>query len=262
MRRLPNALPSSPVTVEGAQADLLLRLQRLPTRGRVLLAVDVARMQRLAGRWGVTVALAPSIGEFVALGSVLFEVRGPIDRMVANQLVATLLFGDTHSPRVSPTAALQSLTDVALKALSPAINDPGRAVQALDHLEDLLLLLAPLVAADSVGSTLTRIRGYRRSWVDYVAVATDEIRHFSGGSTQVQRRLRALLQTLLERCPPEQHPPLLERLAALDDQRLPEWHGELDLRLAAVGDPEGLGSEAGTTGRVHRLVLGSTPIDQ
>lgn len=263
VRRHPNTLPSSTVaTFEAAEADLLLRLQRLPAHGRVLLAVDVARMQRLATRWGVTVALQPSIGEFVALGAVLFEVHGPTDRVVANQLVATLLFGDTHSPRVSPTAALQSLTDVALKALSPAINDPGRAVQALDHLEDLLLLLAPLVAADSASSTLTRIRGYRRSWADYVAVATDEIRHFSGGSTQVQRRLRALLQTLLERCPLEQHAPLLERLAALDEQRLREWHGELDLRLAGVGDPQGLGSEAGTAGRVHRLVLGTAPIDQ
>ncbi|GAA3186562.1 hypothetical protein GCM10020255_083570 [Rhodococcus baikonurensis] len=56
--------------------------------------------------------------------------------------MSCLIFGDTHSPVVSPGAALQSIVDIALKALSPAINDPGRAVQALDHIEDLLVLLA------------------------------------------------------------------------------------------------------------------------
>ena len=79
-------------------------------------------------------------------------------------------------------------------------------------------------------------------------------------SAQVQRRLRAVFATLLEACPPDQHPPLLERVDALDAQLTREWTGALDLRLASVADPQGLGSEAGATGRIHPLIIGSSEL--
>lgn len=40
-----------------------------------------------------------------------------------------------------PKYAIRLLVDIAIKALSPAINDPTTAVQALDQIEDLLLRL-------------------------------------------------------------------------------------------------------------------------
>src|SRR5271168_4951450 len=40
-----------------------------------------------------------------------------------------------------PKYALRLLVDIAIRALSPAINDPTTAVQALDQIEDLLLRL-------------------------------------------------------------------------------------------------------------------------
>jgi uncharacterized membrane protein len=172
--------------------------------------------------------------------------------------LATLCFGDAHRPSVSPSAALQAIVDVALKALSPAINDPGRAVQSIDHLEDLLLLLAPRVRSDRTPTSLSRVRGYRRNWSDYVSLATDEIRHYSTGSTQVQRRLRALFTTLQTSTPPSQHDPLLERLAALDEQIAREWKTDLDIRLASVADPQGLGSESGSQAETVRLLINPT----
>ncbi|MDJ0394631.1 DUF2254 family protein [Rhodococcus sp. G-MC3] len=247
---------------------MTVRLTQLSPDGRILLAVDAARIQRLATKWGVTVEVMPTIGEFVAQHAVLFQVDGPQLRVRAHQLIAALVFGDTHSPAVSPVAAIQAIVDIALKALSPAINDPGRAVQAIDHVEDLLMTIAPRVrletadsgssarSAGSASSTLTRLRGTRRTWTDYVTIATDEIRHFSTGSTQVQRRLRSLFLTLIDACPPDQHPPLTARLGALDAQVAREWTSELDIGLASVADPQGLGSERGSSGRVVPLVLG------
>ena len=40
-----------------------------------------------------------------------------------------------------PKYPIRLLVDIAIKALSPAINDPTTAVQALDQIEDLLLRL-------------------------------------------------------------------------------------------------------------------------
>lgn len=251
-------VPAAPAAAQRG-AVTVVRLRQLSPEGRVLLAVDLARLQRLATRWGVTVAVQPSIGEFVAHQAPLFEVVGPALWVRPYQLTSCLVFGDTHSPAVSPAAVLQSIVDIALKGLSPAINDPGRAVQALDHLEDLLSMLAPRVL---LPTELTRVRGHERTWADYVSVATDEIRHFSTGSTQVQRRLRAVFETLLATCPPEQHPPLLARLAALDGQVRREWSEPLDRRLASSADPQGLGSESGTATRVDALVVGPESIGQ
>nr|WP_296780507.1 DUF2254 family protein [Rhodococcus sp. (in: high G+C Gram-positive bacteria)] len=241
---------------------MTVRLTQLSPDGRILLAVDAARIQRLAAKWGVTVEVMPTIGEFVAQHAVLFQVDGPQLRVRRHQLLAALVFGDTHSPTVSPAAAIQAIVDIALKALSPAINDPGRAVQAIDHVEDLLMTIAPRVrleAVDSAVSALTRIRGTRRTWTDYVTIATDEIRHFSVGSTQVQRRLRSLFLTLIDACPADQHPPLRARLDALDAQVSREWKSDLDIGLASVADPQGLGSELGSSGRVIPLVVGPRP---
>lgn len=249
----PAATPTDPLGTA-----MTVRLTQLSPDGRILLAVDGVRIQRLAAKWGVSVEVMPTIGEFVAQHAVLFEVQGPQLRVRRHLLMACLVFGDTHSPTVSPAAAMQALVDIALKALSPAINDPGRAVQTIDHIEDLLMTIAPRVRLEAADSALTRLRGTRRTWADYVTISTDEIRHFSAGSTQVQRRLRSLLLTLLDACPVDQHPPLRARLAALDAQVAREWKNDLDIGLASVADPQGLGSERGSSGRVIPLVVGSS----
>lgn len=249
-----------PVAVEpepGSQATVV-QLREIPSQGRVLMAVDLPRLQRLAIDWNVRVDLLIGIGDFVAHNADVFEVHGPGDRVRPHHLLSTLLFGDTHRPSVSPTAALQSISDIALKALSPAINDPGRAVQALDHIEDLLLMLAPRLRVDQQYASLTLVGGYRRTWDDFVAVGTDEIRHYSSNAAQVQRRLRALLQTLREQCPPDQHEPIDNRLQALDEQVERDWASPFDRWLADAADRQGYGSEAGSSSTRKRLIINTT----
>ncbi len=257
----PLAASRDPHKFEPLGSSTTVRLRQLSPDGRILLAVNLAGIERLAAVWGVTIEVLPYVGEFVAQDAALFEVNGPQLRVRPHQLMACLIFGDTHSPTVSPAAGLQAIVDIALKALSPAINDPGRAVQAIDHLEDLLLTLAPRVRLEASDSVSTRIRGTTRTWADYVAISTDEIRHFSTNSAQVQRRLRSLLDTLLGYCPVEQHAPLVARVHALDAQIAREWTGELDIALASVADPQGLGSENGSAGRTHPLVLGVPTVE-
>ncbi|OZG30062.1 hypothetical protein BH683_005495 [Williamsia sp. 1138] len=250
-----------PVGVEpepGSQTTLI-QLREIPSQGRVLMAVDLQRLQRLAIDWNVRVDLLIGIGDFVAHNADVFEVHGPGDRVRPHHLLGTLLFGDTHRPSVSPAAALQSISDIALKALSPAINDPGRAVQALDHVEDLLLMLAPRLRVDQQYASLTLVGGYRRTWDDFVAVGTDEIRHYSSNAAQVQRRLRALLQTLREQCPPDQHEPIDNRLRALDEQLDRDWASSFDRWLAGAADRQGYGSEAGSSATRKRLIIKTPP---
>lgn len=249
--------PVDPEVVAGPTT--VIQLREIPSQGRVLMAIDLPRIQRLAADWNVRVDLLIGVGDFVAHNADVFEIHGPHDLVRPHQLLNTLLFGDTHRPSVSPAAALQSISDIALKALSSAINDPGRAVQALDHIEDLLLMLAPRLRADQQYVSLTLIGGYRRTWDDYVAIGTDEIRHYSSNTAQVQRRLRAVLNTLREQCPPDQHAPIDSRLKALDEQVMRDWDSPFDRQLAGAADRQGYGSEAGSSPRKRLIINTANP---
>ena len=90
--------------------------------------------------------------------------------------------------------------DIAIRGLSPAINDPTTAVQAIDRIETLLLelhgrRLGPFAVEDPRGSP----RGFvpAPTWEEYVDLALTEIRHYGAGAPQVARRLRALYAALL-----------------------------------------------------------------
>ena len=224
-----------------------IALERAPRTGQVLLAWNEPRLRRLARDSGVGIELCVYPGDFVALRSTLFLVHGHGGRPVpARKLLGCLLFAECYSPEADPAGALRTLVDVALKALSPAINDPARAVQALDHIEDLLVMLIPLAPSGTGMSGDALLRHPVRTWADYVCVGTDEIRHFAADSIQVQRRLRALFERLAWLCSPEQATALQERLDTMDSHARTHWTQALDRRLARRPDAQGLGSEAGT----------------
>ncbi|WP_370103540.1 DUF2254 family protein [Streptacidiphilus sp. MAP12-20] len=135
---------------------------------------------------------------------------------------------------------------VALKALSPAINDPARAVQALDHIEDLLVLLIPRAPVRGGLAGDTRLCYPVRCWADYVSAGTDEIRHFGADSVQVLRRLRTLYERLAWLCDARQRDALRVRLEAMDRHAAQHWTQALDRALVQRPDAQGLGSELGT----------------
>ncbi len=175
------------------------------------------------------IELVPSLGTPVPSGGILFRTSAPVGRAQCRAFESALAFGDALSPaswhfgdvlwRASrPLGAIRAMVDIAFKALSPVGNDPNRAVQALDEIEDVLAELAPdvakreaLLAAHPDASVL---RDWKRSWADYVAAATDEIRQYGTGSVQIQRRLRALFDTLAGQCELQQRAALLDRRLA------------------------------------------------
>ena len=236
--------PSVDLDVTTDAPRMQIRLGEVSARGRVLLAVNGDRLRRYAASWNVRIDVLVAVGDHVPHDLPVIEIVGDPIHVEKRRVLACLLFGDTHQPSVSPAAALQAISDIALKAMSAGSNDPSVVVQALDHTEDLLLLLAPRLCGERATPDGS-VRGIRRSWADYVAIGTDEIRRHSTGQVQVQRRLRALFESLLAGCGPAQRAPVAERLAVLDAQVARDWSDDLDRRLAAAADRQGYGSEFG-----------------
>ena len=91
------------------------------------------------------------------------------------------------------------MVDIAIRALSPAVNDPTTAVQVLDHLEDVLREIGTTHLVSNEERTGPRHHGVVvpvRRWDDYLTLGVTEIREYGGNSVQVMRRLRAMLEHL------------------------------------------------------------------
>jgi uncharacterized membrane protein len=126
--------------------------------------------------------------------------------VAAHELLSSLQTGIERTFDQDPTMALRVLADIALRALSPAINDPTTAVQALDEIDSLL---RQLIGRDLAVETVNGSDGQPRlllrmaTWEDYVAIALDEIIAMAGSSWQVRRRMDRLLTDLSAIAPAE-----------------------------------------------------------
>lgn len=212
-----------------------------------LLAVNSTRLRQCERDWQLGITLLVSVGSAVPDRMPILAIAGtgPLTSKRRKLLIGSLAFGESYSPRSGPVGAVRTMVDIALKALSPAVNDPTRAAQVIDELENFLVQIAKS-ALPSEGPTLAR--GWGRDWEDYVSLATDEIRQFGTTSVQIQRRLRAMFISLIAILPSEQHPPLKRRLANLEQGIDRWWASPLDRVLASASDPQGLGSPAGGDG--------------
>ena len=162
--------------------------------------------------------------------------------------------GDERTVEQDPAFAIRIMADIAVKALSAAINDPTTAVQALDHLETVLRLLGstplhgPLTFQDQQGTARLLMPG--RTWQDYLALANTEIREYGSSSIQVMRRLRALLEDLQGSVRPENRPAVDAELAKLDPTIAVGFAGSVDKDQAQVRDRQGIGGPSPSTERV------------
>src|SRR5262249_9488918 len=144
-----------------------------------------------------------------------------------------------------PKYAIRLLVDIAIRALSPAINDPTTAVQALDQIGDLLIRLGRRRLdigsfADEQGVLRLVVRFPR--WEDFLRLSFDEICSNGAGSIQVMRRMKALLADLTVAVADDRRPALRawqERLSRAIAGAFPDRDEQRD---ASVADRQGLGA--------------------
>nr|WP_320412839.1 DUF2254 family protein [Candidatus Microthrix sp.] len=73
----------------------------------------------------------------IAAGGLVLRVYGD-QALPMRPLKGALMFGDERTLEDDPAFTLRLLVDVAIKALSPAVNDPTTAVQCLHRIADVL----------------------------------------------------------------------------------------------------------------------------
>jgi uncharacterized membrane protein len=209
----------------------------------VLARVDAPALVRIANRVDGMVELVVSVGDAMGSGEVVARVRGAT-RPAPNWLLRrALVMSVERTVEQDPKYAIRLLVDIAIRALSPAVNDPTTAVMAIDHIEDMLRRIAArkLERGHILDGGQLRLVFPTPSWDDLVALATDEIRMYGAASVQVMRRLLAMLAELLGEVPESRRAPLLDRQERVYRTIERSFEDPDDRADASQSDTQGLG---------------------
>lgn len=174
----------------------------LADRSGYLQAVDLPELVEATRAAGAVVRLNPKIGSHVARGELLAWIWPDrpgalvVDPQRLEERVSEgLQLGFDRAMRQDVTFGIGQLVDIAIRAISPAINDPRTAVEATHHLAVLVCELGPRRLHWLVGTDgdRTRVIVERHSFEDYLALALDQIRRYGAAEPLVTTSLLELL---------------------------------------------------------------------
>ncbi len=203
---------SSAASLNSASADTTA-LKNTPTSTRHVLrsdaegylqAVDMDTLFQAACDKNVTLVLGQQLGDFIIRDSVLLHIlhreeattdeqeQWEIDESVEQRLNSFFLIGRDRTPHQDIGNAIDNLIEIALRALSPGINDPFTAVTCIDRLTASLVRLArrkfpETSRQDDDGEP--RIVFQQVQFPELLRQAFQPIRYHGAGSSIVARRL-------------------------------------------------------------------------
>lgn len=149
-----------------------------------------------ARQQGLQVKLLKNQGQFLLKGEPFLEVNQPITEEVQGLLVSTIIFRHQEMINDNFSYGFKQITEVALKALSPGINDPGTALQAIDYLTDLFQMLLRLkgqrVLRQKEGELALVYLPVPFSTIFYLCVSS--LRNYADKDIVVQAKLISLIK--------------------------------------------------------------------
>ena len=164
-------------------------------RPGVVIRLDVEALVRHAAKADVVLRTSLALGDFVPEGAPVLEVLGDAGGLDQPAVSKAVTLGQDRSMQQDVAFGFRQLVDIAERALSPGINDPTTAVQALDQLHDLLRRLATRPLRDGLhcdANGRLRLVTPAETFASYAALALGEIEQYGKGAVQVQERIAAL----------------------------------------------------------------------
>jgi uncharacterized membrane protein len=106
--------------------------------------VDREELCALAVAHGVALSVERRVGQFIPEGTTLFRFSRSKERCLADsaEFVRCFDIGPVRTMEQDIEFGLLQLVDIALKAISPAVNDPSTAINCVDQLSRLLVRVA------------------------------------------------------------------------------------------------------------------------
>jgi uncharacterized membrane protein len=216
-------------------------------KSAIVVAVNIRTLVAEAENAQGMIEFVPQVGDFVGSGEPLFMLYGGASLIDERKLLAAVVFGAERTMEQDPLFAFRILVDIAIKALSKAINDPTTAVLAIDQLQRLLGSAGSRnLRTDQILDRAGKFRVIFRTpnWKDFVHLAFTEIRFCGAENMQIARRVRAMVVNLADTLPVQRHAALRKELELLDRMIEKFYVLPEDLQLAGIPDTQGLGGSS------------------
>jgi uncharacterized membrane protein len=180
-------------------------------------SVDRAALREAAAEHGLLIRMEVEIGEFVLPGHHVMSVwpASAEDGRIAGMLCDAMIMGHERTPHQDVKHGIIELMDIAVKAMSPSVNDPTTAVNAVHRLSEVLLDLAwrdrgADVERGDDGRPVVVMR--RPRFGDCVDLAFNQVRHYAAGNPTVAVTLLASLGELAALSPEDARPPVVQQM--------------------------------------------------
>ena len=194
-------------------------------RAGSIFRVDHEALVRLAQKGGVTLEMTRGVGAFIPEGAPIFRCDDGDAGLDADAVRRAVAIGPERTMDQDGAFGIQTLVDIAERALTDSFNDQTTAAQAIDRLHDLLRQLATRRFPSGRfkdGEGIVRLTVPELGWEDYVALAFDSISAAAEASPSVLHRIQEALEDLMTVAPPDRRTPLEARLRSLSEQHRPE----------------------------------------
>lgn len=167
-------------------------------------AISTDGLMSLAERHDLVIAIDRRPGDFLGEGEVLargFPAESMTEEVRAN-IARAFVFGPQRTQTQDPEFMLNELVEIAVRALSPGINDPATAVLCIDRLSASLMSVAarPIPSSHRCGKNgQLRLVAKHYGFAGLVDAAFDQIRQYGRNSVPVTMRLLEALHRVATR---------------------------------------------------------------
>jgi len=204
--------------------------------------VDRKRLVGLAKAYRVKINVLRRVGHFVPAGVPLLAVskEGRLPTEGIEELRGAFDFGPTRTLQQDVEFGVLQIVDIALKAISPAVNDPSTAINCVDQLSAIMIRFASREPPEAVLYDPPGTMRVTIPWIGFdrlLEAAFEQIRLYSKSDVAVSLRLlRALGDIAATTADPEYRRTLVERgrrvvagcAEKLGDEELQALRGRLD----------------------------------
>ena len=173
----------------------------VPAKGNgYIQSLDNAALLRLACENKTIVRMERAIGEFVVQGTTLASIalEKPPEKEIITTLQAAYTIDRHRTVKQDSAFGIRQIVDMALKALSPGINDTTTAVMCVDYLSAILARLAsrPIPPSHRYEEGELRVITKGPSFESLLSDAFDQIRRNANGNVTIFLRILEALQIL------------------------------------------------------------------
>jgi uncharacterized membrane protein len=163
--------------------------------------VDPEYILPLAEKKDIIIRIVPKAGAFVRNGMVIAEVwpADRVDNELNNEIRNTIHLGNQRTPTQDAEYAINQLAEMAVRAMSPAINDPFTAMTCLDYIGAGLALF---VRQGAISPNIYDKQGQLRFFFDPVtfdellSAAFDMLRHASSDNVYVLLHMLEIIDVI------------------------------------------------------------------